>query len=280
MATIRHKTDRGALGEFPLSTALCSRSVANCATTKPQVNAEKWLQVYKPVYLINKEEKEKSGYGHVRRQARACACAREEDQMDNTRYDGVDDLPAFPPTCRRCERCTPAPWPHGAGRNSVGWCEVLEDWVEWLDERTDCGDYEEGGIGVTAPRWTDFRGLRVFVSGPMDGRPNFNREEFLRVDALLRRYGAAEVWDPALLADDLALDPLDGDQAERERLSDLAHQRAMRANLRELVRSDQNGPYYDAVVVLDGGGRFGGSWIESVVAEAVGVPVVRSGEVR
>lgn len=46
------------------------------------------------------------------------------------------------------------------------------------------------------------RGVRIYLSGPMTGRPNLNREEFAKAAALLRA-GGYEVVSPGELPDAL-----------------------------------------------------------------------------
>ena len=112
----------------------------------------------------------------------------------------------------------------------------------------------------------DFEGKVVYLSGPMTGRPDWNRDEFARVTAALLQRGAARVHNPAHSA------PVNGERPK-------GHEHYMLEALRRLTEyvvreGHEHEPWFDALVLLDGWPDSDGSIAERVVAEACGIDVV------
>lgn len=188
------------------------------------------------------------------------------------KVDAMDAERREPPTCRTCEWCHVAPWPHGEGRRGVGWCESAVDWVDDLDGALDCSEWTPVAAHRTLPAIWDMRGRRVYLSGPMSGRPDMNRAAFRVAAEAFRDAGAAAVWDPSELAD-MSWFPCDGwTTTEREQ--------AMREDLRELTRCDEQGLYYDMLVSLPGWQASAGATVERDAARAMGIPCVDLVDVR
>lgn len=113
----------------------------------------------------------------------------------------------------------------------------------------------------------DFTGKRVFVSGPMTGKPDWNRAAFADAECMLRKAGAREVFNPAADA------PIGEDSH--------THEHWMLRTLRELTRmvycySDDgnNRSHWDCVLMLQCWIRSEGARVERDVAIACGVDVV------
>lgn len=113
----------------------------------------------------------------------------------------------------------------------------------------------------------DVDGLRVFLSGPMSGYEDWNREAFAEAAAWCMGHGAIEVFDPAGGA------PKGPDCH--------SHEHWMRKTLHELTRywdvqdrSRDNEPYYDVLLLLDGWWRSDGANAERMVARACGIEVI------
>lgn len=109
------------------------------------------------------------------------------------------------------------------------------------------------------------KGKRVFISGPMTGRPDWNRAEFDRVERELRELGAADIFSPASIAPPMGCDAM-------------PHSYYMARTLNVLTRLDGASvparPYYDAVALLDGWWQSDGARVERAVAEAMGIDIV------
>lgn len=185
--------------------------------------------------------------------------------LDGARMDYRAETDPEPPrTCRSCYRCEPAPWPHGTGRLGIGWCEEYEEFVTDLDKPTDCEDHDAcGGTERRAPTslW-DLHGRRVYLSGPMTGIEDLNRGPFNDAQKVLEEHGA-EVYNPARLSERWAPEET-RPQSDREQ--------ALHQDLRELLRMDADGPYYDAVARLHGWAASDGATLENAVAKHVGIP--------
>lgn len=101
-------------------------------------------------------------------------------------------------------------------------------------------------------------GKRVFLSGPMTGLPDFNREGFAEARRACEAMGATVVFNP------------------REAWGHTDKDRSwyMRRDLHRLTLSDGDEPMFDLVVQLDGWEHSNGAWCESRVAEECGIPCV------
>lgn len=100
---------------------------------------------------------------------------------------------------------------------------------------------------------TDPRGKWVFLSGPMTGKPDFNRKAFDDAARQLADMGAGYVFNPA-------------DVSRRDRKAK-PHEEYMKRTLHELT-----GGGYDLLVLLDGWQASTGSTLEVSVAQACGIP--------
>lgn len=109
-------------------------------------------------------------------------------------------------------------------------------------------------------------GLRVFLSGPMSGKHDWNRAAFADAAVWCMDQGAIEVFDPAAKAPQ----GLDGH----------SHDHWMRQSLHELTRwengtcSEDNRPHYDVLMLLDDWWRSDGANAERMVAQACGIEVI------
>ena len=111
-----------------------------------------------------------------------------------------------------------------------------------------------------------FVGKRVFLSGPITGREDFNRAEFAKAERIVRNLGAGMVYNPAELPS--------ADDAHR-------HSHWMIRTLHELTEyfgfpriEMNNKPMYDVLVLLDGWRESDGARVERVVAAACGIDVL------
>lgn len=112
------------------------------------------------------------------------------------------------------------------------------------------------------------KGKRVFLSGPITGMPDYNRELFAEAEKYLRGSGARWVYNPSKLS------PRSG--------SPKLHAEYMRETLHELTASsdtrgtnkNQRGLYYDAIVLLPGWKSSVGARMEMAVAESIGMEVI------
>lgn len=111
----------------------------------------------------------------------------------------------------------------------------------------------------------------MYLSGPMTGLPDFNRDAFRRAKRLLVAAGAAHVWSPATLPGSWG-----------------THESYMLRCLSELSEPmiDPQGvepwaprPLYDLLVSLPGWETSGGARLERAVAVACGIEVRDLGEV-
>lgn len=185
--------------------------------------------------------------------------------MDGLPLAVDEDGRVEPPTCRTCECCAVAPWPHGAGANGIGWCIPGEDWVDGLDEPRACSEWTPGhNADVDAPSLRQLAGRRVYLSGPMAGVDD-PRLAFGPVAERLRDAGAF-VWDPSELSGMSWFPFPEWSLPMREQ--------AMDEDLHELTRQTATGPYYDALVLLPGWESSRGARLEREVAAACGIPAV------
>ena len=111
----------------------------------------------------------------------------------------------------------------------------------------------------------NYKGKRVFISGPMTGKPDWNRAEFQRAERELWELGADLVFSPASIA------PQEGQPV-------LPHEFYMAKTLNRLTTLRYGGfpdlPFYDVIVMLDGWWGSAGATVERAVAEAIGLDVV------
>ena len=108
-------------------------------------------------------------------------------------------------------------------------------------------------------------GRNVFLSGPMTGHEDCNIAGFTKAHLLVRRLGAADVFDQAQ-------EWLSSSEAEANARS---HESYMLECLHELTRRDEDGnAYYDAVIQLPGWEASEGARMEESVAKACGIPVI------
>jgi hypothetical protein len=105
--------------------------------------------------------------------------------------------------------------------------------------------------------------VRVYISGPIKGRPDGNREAFRRAEIRLAELGCDSV-NPHHINPDHT-----GRECVGELLDEERHRYGcyLRADIRELVACD-------AYVVLDGWNGSKGAQAEVVVAQAIGLPRV------
>lgn len=95
-------------------------------------------------------------------------------------------------------------------------------------------------------------GKRVYLSGPMTGRPDLGRRAFNEAHRLCLRAGATHVFNPA-----------------SKWAAGRGHGWYMRHDLHELMRSTRpdGKPYYDVLVSLPGWDMSDGAYLERLVAE-------------
>ena len=114
--------------------------------------------------------------------------------------------------------------------------------------------------------------MRVFISGPMSGRPHYNAVAFAEAHALLRERGALVIFDPSW--------EWMRDTGESEQ----SHEVYLRRCIHELTRNqnewDDCHSFYDAVVQLDGWQESAGAMTEYLVACACGIRCVPIEELR
>ena len=109
----------------------------------------------------------------------------------------------------------------------------------------------------------DFEGANVYLSGPMTGKPDWNRAEFARVEEWCFAHGADEVFNPAR-------DAPHGEDSH-------THEHWMLRSLHELTRweggtaSEDNAPHYRYLVQLDDWGLSRGAVRETATAMACGI---------
>ena len=100
---------------------------------------------------------------------------------------------------------------------------------------------------------------RIYLSGAMTGKPDWNREAFAEAARLLRGQGAS-VFNPAFTA------PTDKEQVK-------PHTYYMLRDLHELTRHQGDCAYYDALAQLPGWEESSGAAIEMLVAKVCGIEV-------
>ena len=104
---------------------------------------------------------------------------------------------------------------------------------------------------------TNFDGKRIYVSGPMTGKKDYNRQEFAEVTRFLRNQGA-EVFNPAFATKGL----------------DRPHEAFMVRDLHQLTEHMDGKPYYDYIAQLPGWEKSPGAKLEYIVAQACGIRAV------
>jgi len=117
----------------------------------------------------------------------------------------------------------------------------------------------------------NLEGKNVFLSGPMTGYPYYNVAAFAEAHTIMRALGAKRVYNPAYMW-------LMQDRAKDETTP---HEEYVRRCVNELTRpayGEVNGPYYGAVVLLDGWCDSPGANLEHEVAQACGIPCVFIGD--
>ena len=118
----------------------------------------------------------------------------------------------------------------------------------------------------------DVKGKWVFLSGPMTGYPDWNREAFARAEEALYAAGAEWVFNPAQDAPRSGFDPY-------------GHEYWMACALHELTTLPQHrgdsgfSPVYDMLVQLPGWEGSGGAMDEFSVALAIGIECADLSEV-
>ena len=100
---------------------------------------------------------------------------------------------------------------------------------------------------------------RIYLSGPMTGIYDWNREAFIEAARYLRERGA-RVYNPAFSA------PMAHEKAK-------SHQFYMLRDLHELTCYIGESPYYDAVAQLPGWDKSNGAKVEMLVAKTCGIDV-------
>lgn len=101
---------------------------------------------------------------------------------------------------------------------------------------------------------------RIYLSGVMTGKPDWNREAFAKAARLMRGQGAS-VFNPAFTA------PTDKEQVK-------PHTYYMLRDLHELTRHHCDCAYYDVLAQLPGWEESNGATIEMLVARACGIEVL------
>ncbi len=114
----------------------------------------------------------------------------------------------------------------------------------------------------------DIEGMRVFLSGPMTGKPEHNRKAFMEAETWCELHGAWGVYNPARNIP--KADEPDG-----------THEQYMLVTLNELTRYANRAhtcadarPFYDALILLDGWWASKGANAERMVAQACGIEVI------
>lgn len=101
--------------------------------------------------------------------------------------------------------------------------------------------------------------MKIYISGPMRGYPNHNKEAFYYAEGLLRaRYPDAEIFNPARLDNE---DPLEEGATARD---------YARRDLREILDSTH-------IYMLRGWGESLGARAEFAVAEWIGLAEAQEG---
>lgn len=117
-------------------------------------------------------------------------------------------------------------------------------------------------------------GKRVFLSGPMTGRPSFGAADFAAAHEMLNEAGARHVFDPAFER------YVEISQGKPEN----THERYVRNTLSELMSVNDSyadsSMRYDVLVLLPGWEDSDGAVIEAEVAKAIGIEVCELGDVE
>lgn len=109
--------------------------------------------------------------------------------------------------------------------------------------------------------------MRVYISGPMTGLPNFNHDEFNRVAAELRNRGY-EVLNPAeTKVEEYPLDFQPRNENDERKM--------WQAYMREAIRMMMDA---DVIVTLPGWEKSRGAKIEVILGNDLGIPVYAVGE--
>ncbi|MBR2804220.1 MAG: DUF4406 domain-containing protein [Eggerthellaceae bacterium] len=104
----------------------------------------------------------------------------------------------------------------------------------------------------------EFAGKRVYLSGPMTGIANWNRESFDEAARYLRSMGA-KVFNPAF---------------NLPTGEPLPHGYYMARDIHELTDNMNGKPFYDILAQLPGWDKSNGAQVEMIVAKACGIEVV------
>ena len=99
---------------------------------------------------------------------------------------------------------------------------------------------------------------RVYISGPMTGLENYNREAFFDAERKLYLLGAADVYNPARLVDEFML----------------SREGYMLMDLGELTSMERWEPYYGYIAMLKGWEKSPGSRLERDIAHVIGMEVI------
>lgn len=114
----------------------------------------------------------------------------------------------------------------------------------------------------------DFTEKLVFISGPITGRENLNREAFRKAEDEIMARGAVCAYNPTRLAD------IDEGQPHEHYMAMTLH------DLTRYVEGEPNLMIYDALVLLEGWQQSQGARIEKAVAEACGIEVYEWADCR
>lgn len=103
----------------------------------------------------------------------------------------------------------------------------------------------------------ELEGKRIYLSGPMTGMADWNREAFGEAARYLRNMGA-QVFNPAFSAPVGKGEP---------------HSSYILRDIHELTSNMGGKPYYDMLAQLPGWDRSRGAQVELIVARACGIEV-------
>lgn len=103
----------------------------------------------------------------------------------------------------------------------------------------------------------NWQGKRVYLSGPMTTKKDWNRPAFMEAAAYLRNQGA-KVFNPAFHS------------IGQEK----TYQAFMCRDLHELTDNMDGKPYYDILAQLPGWDKSNGAKVELIVAKAIGIEVI------
>jgi hypothetical protein len=113
----------------------------------------------------------------------------------------------------------------------------------------------------------DLKGKNVYISGPITGKLLHNAPAFAEAHAMLKEMGVRQIGDPSFLW-------------LTDRSDTGTHEDYMRMTLHDLTTSNRGEPYYSAIVMLDGYEGSEGARLELEVAEAIGLEVIKMGDLR